>query len=76
MELGRLEPSRLVFIDEMGTHTSLAPIYAYSPIGERAYFKVPRNRSKNTTCLPVFMRKGWDHLWPCKALRRYDRPRL
>jgi hypothetical protein len=34
-ELGRVDPSRLVFIDEMGTHTSLAPLYAYSPVGER-----------------------------------------
>jgi hypothetical protein len=32
MELGRIDPSRLVFVDEMGTHTSLAPLYAYSPI--------------------------------------------
>jgi transposase len=58
MELGRLEPSRLVFVDEMGTHTSLAPIYAYSPIGERAYFKVPRNRSKNTTLLTSLHAEG------------------
>jgi transposase len=33
----------------MGTHTSLAPLYAYAPIGERAFFKVPRNRGRNTT---------------------------
>jgi hypothetical protein len=33
MELGRIDPERLVFVDEMGTHTSLAPIYAYAPIG-------------------------------------------
>jgi transposase len=50
-ELGGLDPSRLVFVDEMGTHTSLAPLYAYSPVGERAYFKVPRNRGRNTTLL-------------------------
>ena len=51
MELGRIDPERLVFVDEMGTHTSLAPIYAYAPIGERAFFKIPRNRAKNTTLL-------------------------
>jgi transposase len=50
-DLGLVDPSRLVFVDEMGTHTSLAPIYAYSPIGERAFFEVPRNRGKNTTLL-------------------------
>jgi transposase len=51
MELGCIDPSRLVFVDEMGTHTSLAPIYAYAPIGERAFFEIPRNRGKKTTLL-------------------------
>jgi hypothetical protein len=27
-EVGRVDPKRLVFVDEMGTHTSLAPLYA------------------------------------------------
>ena len=58
MELGRLEPSRLVFIDEMGTHTSLAPIYAYAPIGERAFFEIPSNRGKNTTLLTSLYGSG------------------
>jgi transposase len=49
MELSRVDPERLVFVDEMGTHTSLAPLYAYAPVGERAFFKVPRNRGRNTT---------------------------
>ncbi len=35
----------------MGTHTSLAPLYAYAPIGQRAFFEIPRNRGKNTTLL-------------------------
>ena len=39
---------RLVFVDECGTHTSLAPIYGYAPRGERLYLPVPRNRGKNT----------------------------
>src|SRR3712207_5913024 len=51
MEVGRIDAGRLVFVDEMGTHTSLAPLYAYAPIGERAFFEVPRNRGKNTTTL-------------------------
>ena len=49
--VGALDDSRLVFVDEMGAHTSLAPLYAYSPRGKRAFFKVPRNRGKNTTLL-------------------------
>jgi transposase len=47
--MDELDPRRLVFVDEMGTHTSLAPVYAYATIGERAFFKVPRNRGRNTT---------------------------
>jgi transposase len=35
----------------MGTHTSLAPLYAYAPVGERAFFELPRNRGMNTTLL-------------------------
>jgi transposase len=51
VELGRIDAERLVFVDEMGTHTSLAPLYAYAPVGQRAFFEVPRNRGKNTTLL-------------------------
>jgi hypothetical protein len=58
MEVGRIDPGRLVFVDEMGTHTSLAPVYAYAPIGERAFFEIPRNRGKNTTLLTSLHREG------------------
>ena len=51
MEIGCVDPARLVFVDEMGAHTSLAPLYAYAPVGERAFFKIPRNRGTNTTLL-------------------------
>jgi len=46
-----LDPESLVFVDEMGVHTSLAPIYGYAPRGERLRQSVPRNRGKNTTLL-------------------------
>jgi hypothetical protein len=50
IELGGIDAEGLVFVEEMGTHTSLAPLYAYSPVGERAFFEIPRrNRGKNTT---------------------------
>jgi hypothetical protein len=45
---GKLDGRRLVFVDEMGTHTSLAPLYVYAPRGKRASHKVPRNRGKNS----------------------------
>ena len=47
-----VDPESLVFVDdEMGVHTSLAPIYGYAPRGERLRQSVPRNRGKNTTLL-------------------------
>jgi hypothetical protein len=59
MEVGRIDPGRLVFVDEMGTHTSLAPLYAYAPIGQRAYFEIPRNRVPRTPrCSRASMHKG------------------
>jgi transposase len=58
IELGHIDAERLVFVDEMGTHTSLAPLYAYSPVGERAFFEIPRNRGKNTTLLASLNAQG------------------
>ncbi len=47
-----------MFVDEMGTHTSLAPLYGYSPRGQRAFFKIPRNRGTNTTLLSSMSLEG------------------
>ena len=49
--VGGLDSPSMVFVDEMGTHTSLAPLCGYSPRGQRAFFKIPRNRGTNTTLL-------------------------
>ncbi len=46
-----VDPRRLVFVDEMGVPTSLAPLYGYSRKGERVGLSVPRNRGTNTTLL-------------------------
>jgi hypothetical protein len=51
MVAAEVDPERLVFVDEMGVHTSLAPLYGYSPKGERVRLMVPRNRGENTTLL-------------------------
>jgi hypothetical protein len=53
-----LEPERLVFVDEMGVHTSLAPVHGYAPKGERLRLSVPRNRGKNTTLLSSMISEG------------------
>ena len=44
MVAGVVDPTRLVFVDECGAHTSLAPVYGYSPKGERLKLSVARNR--------------------------------
>jgi hypothetical protein len=66
MEVGRVDPGRLVFVDEMGTHTSLAPVYAYVRRGERAFSQIPRNRGKNTTLLTSLHAEG---MGPSMAIR-------
>lgn len=53
-----LEPERLVFVDEMGVHTSLAPLYGYAPKGERLRLSVPRNRGRNTTLISSMTSEG------------------
>jgi len=58
MVAGVMDPGRLVFVDECGTHTSLAPLYGYSPKGERLNLSVPRNRGKNTTLLASITLEG------------------
>ena len=59
---GNVDPRELVFVDEMGTNTSLSPRYAYSSKGSRAYAKVPRNRGANTTLLASMSLEG---MGPC-----------
>ena len=53
-----VEPERLIFVDECGTHTSLAPLYGYAPRGERLRLPVPRKRGKNTTLLSSMSLEG------------------
>ena len=58
MVAGEIDPERLVFVDECGTHTSLAPLYGYAPKGERLRLSVPRKRGKNTTVLSSMTVEG------------------
>src|SRR5918995_778078 len=62
---GRIDAERLVFVDEMGSNTSLAPVHAWAPRGERARCSVPRNRGKNTTLLASMTSEG---MGPCLAV--------
>jgi transposase len=58
MVAGTLDARSLVFVDEMGTNTSLSPLYAWAPRGERASCSVPRNRGPNTTLLSSMTLEG------------------
>ena len=49
----------------MGANTSLHPLYAWSPRGERARCSVPRNRGPNTTLLASMTSEG---MGPCLAV--------
>jgi transposase len=53
-----IDARQLVFVDEMGTNTSLSPLYAWAPRGERAFCSVPRNRGPNTTLLSSMTLEG------------------
>jgi transposase len=55
---GRIEASRLVFVDECGTNISLRPLYAWSRKGERAPCKAPCNWGKNVTLLSSMTLSG------------------
>jgi transposase len=45
----KLDPERLVFIDETGTSTNMARLRGRAPRGERLVSKVPHGHWKNTT---------------------------
>src|SRR3974390_1041432 len=48
---GRIDPSRLVFIDETWTKTNMAPLRGWAPLGQRIKAKVPHGRWKTMTFL-------------------------
>jgi hypothetical protein len=58
MLTAQIDPKRLVFVDEMGTNTSLSVLRAWSRRGLRAYCSVPRNRGANTTLLSSMTMEG------------------
>jgi putative transposase len=47
----RIEPARLVFIDETWTKTNMAPLRGWAPSGQRLTTKVPHGHWQTTTFL-------------------------
>lgn len=49
--MSKVDPERLVFLDESGSHIAMTPHFARAPRGERAIGRVPRNRGSVLTML-------------------------
>jgi DDE superfamily endonuclease len=56
--VNKLDPNRVVFIDESSANITLAPPYGWAPKGQRAFGKVPRNWEKNITLIASLSAEG------------------
>jgi transposase len=59
----RVEPERLVFIDETWTKTNMAPLRGWAPRGKRLVAKVPHRRWKTTTFMAALRLDRIDAPW-------------
>ena len=59
----RVDPERLVFIDETWTKTNMAPLRGWAPCGERLIAKVPHRRWTTTTFLAALRHDRIDAPW-------------
>ena len=59
----RIDPSRLVFIDETWTKTTMAPLRGWAPRGERLRAKVPHRRWKTMTFIAALRLDRVDAPW-------------
>jgi len=59
----RIDPSRLVFIDETWAKTTMAPLRGWAPRGQRLTAKVPHRRWKTMTFLAALRHDRVDAPW-------------
>ena len=59
----RIDPSRLVFIDETWTKTNMAPLRGWAPWGSRLIAKVPHGHWQTTTFLAALRHDRIDAPW-------------
>ena len=59
----RVDPSRLVFIDETWTRTNMAPLRGWAPRGSRLIGKVPDGRWRTMTFLAALRHDRIDAPW-------------
>jgi len=60
---GRIDPYRLVFIDETWTKTNMAPLRGWAPLGMRLAAKVPHGHWNTTTFLAALRHDRIDAPW-------------
>ncbi|RWD01462.1 MAG: IS630 family transposase [Mesorhizobium sp.] len=59
----RIDPARLVFIDETRTKTNMAPLRGWAPVGQRIKAKVPHGHWKTMTFLAALRHDGITAPW-------------
>jgi transposase len=59
----RIDPARLVFIDETWTKTNMAPLRGWSPLGQRLPAKVPHGRWTTMTFLAALRHDRVEAPW-------------
>ncbi|TIS17937.1 MAG: IS630 family transposase [Mesorhizobium sp.] len=59
----RIDPARLVFIDETWTKTNMAPLRGWAPVGQRIKAKVPHGHWKTRTFLAALRHDGITAPW-------------
>ena len=72
----RVDPSRLVFIDETWTKTNMTPLRGWAPRGQRLKAKVPHGRWKTMTFLAALRHDRVDAPWLFDGPINGDRFRL
>lgn len=60
---GRIEPERLVFIDETWTKTNMAPLRGWAPRGSRLKTRIPHGHWKTMTFLAALRHDRIDAPW-------------
>ena len=60
---GKIDPTRLVFIDETWTKTNMAPLRGWAPVGQRIKAKVPHGHWKTMTFLAALRHDGITAPW-------------
>lgn len=59
----RIDPTRLVFIDETWTKTNMAPLRGWAPVGQRIKAKVPHGHWKTMTFLAALRHDRVEAPW-------------